>query len=103
MKLTKTKLKQMIKEELSSVRKRPVRRRVSLRESEVPVDALGKTDDVIAMVRKINELWDSNRLSDAARSMKEIGELLEDLSNMVGGEGMPMAASSERFFGDEPE
>ena len=126
MKLTKATLKKMIKEELSSTRKRPVRRRRrrSLREAREGVtDDRGyknfgpmekklfdRIEQAIGHMREVDELWfghiyddpsynDPNgQMTVPSKVLKRIGGLLEDINSAIGGAGEAEYASAETLY-----
>ena len=126
MKLTKTKLKQMIKEELSSVRKRPVRRqrRRSLREAREGVTddrmykdfgpmekkLFDRIEQAIEHMREIDELWFGHIYDDPSyndpngqvavpsKVLKRIGGLLEDINIAIGGAPEAERGSAETLY-----
>ena len=117
MKLTKTKLKKMIKEELSSVKKRPVRRgrRRSLRESYENFGPMEKKlfdriEEAIEHMREIDQLWFENIYDDPnyndpngqmtvpSKVLKRIGGLLEDVNIAIGGAPEAERGSAETLY-----
>tara|TARA_R110002020_G_scaffold448271_1_gene660976 strand:- start:51 stop:470 length:420 start_codon:yes stop_codon:yes gene_type:complete len=126
MKLTKATLKKMIKEELSSTRKRPVRRRRrrSLREAREGVtDDRGyknfgpmekklfdRIEQAIGHMREIDQLWFENIYDDPnyndpngqmtvpSEVLKRIGGLLEDINIAIGGAPESERGSAETLY-----
>ena len=117
MKLTKAHLKKLIKEEISSTRKRPVRRgrRRSLRESYENFGPMEKKlfdriEEAIEHMREIDQLWFENIYDDPnyndpngqmtvpSKVLKRIGGLLEDVKIAIGGTGEAERGSAEKLY-----
>ena len=126
MKLTKAHLKKLIKEEISSTRKRPVRRgrRRSLREAREGVTddrmyndfgpmekkLFDRIEQALEHMREIDELWFGHIYDDPSyndpngqvtvpsKVLKRIGGLLEDVNIAIGGAGEAEYASVEKLY-----
>lgn len=126
MKLTKAHLKKLIKEEISSVRKRPVRRqrRRSLREAREGVTddrmykdfgpmekkLFDRIEQALGHMREIDELWFKHIYDDPSyndpngqvtvpsKVLKTIGGHLEDVNIAIGGAPEAEYASVEKLY-----